>query len=730
MASPITGSVESVKSKALSFWKQLETTHSETPPNINSNSNATSSTPNTPKFKVNPQVNQLQQSVSSPSSPSKRHTFSTLFLDDHNDLQNRKPKHDSMAMGANNHTAESSETTEKTPFAFWRKLDGVSPGKKSVESPSATSSSPQKVPRKEGSNAFLREYSVDEILQHNSVVSCWVSTRSRVYDFTSILLQYAKSSHLTPLQAVNELCNINTTGPLAYIIAACASHLCIGRVVNTPDLEITTQTKPHGDFPMRSEYNREQVMVHDLYNDCWIILGTRIYNITPLVSAYVKDLLIQPTEGVEDFFNQPERLLGDLIYYFAAHMYIGDLVPKIYTMEEVSEHNNERDCWVVVDTKVYNITKYLQTPDHIPFDMQMAGKNITQRLIEADIDKDSMQKLFGHRYFLGEIEVPHLSNGKQSNTSAQSTLSTSHSASSLHTNTSTISPLVSSPSTPTPSHNSNHTVPRSAIPPISFPIPIPANSEPTPGSPTLARSPSHGSPVTRQPSTLLNNRDFRAETRKIWERSVAQLPVATDIPRLAPYIDIEGRPLTPGGPKQTVSDVLLAVSNLVFGLEETRENAQILQQLHHRIPEADDQSVFSKQFPKFILEDLGDENRVVRVLKGINQAIIAPSVIELKLSMCPKLPFKDVSGGWIVHVRRRESGAVVVSHSRKQEHMDKRKEEEYFEFTWVLTMVFDGLLSSMTEITLQIENLRFGEHTTEAKKEEYTTVFKPYMTSS
>lgn len=32
---------------------------------------------------------------------------------------------------------------------------------------------------------------------------------------------------------------------------------------------------------------------------------------------------------------------------------------KTYTREEVALHNSEDDCWVIIDCKVYNVTKYI-----------------------------------------------------------------------------------------------------------------------------------------------------------------------------------------------------------------------------------------------------------------------------------------------------------------------------------------------------------------------------------
>lgn len=38
-------------------------------------------------------------------------------------------------------------------------------------------------------------------------------------------------------------------------------------------------------------------------------------------------------------------------------------VEKLITLEEIKSHNTAKNCWIIVDTKVYDITKFIEAHD-------------------------------------------------------------------------------------------------------------------------------------------------------------------------------------------------------------------------------------------------------------------------------------------------------------------------------------------------------------------------------
>ncbi|KAJ1495064.1 cytochrome b5-like heme/steroid binding domain-containing protein [Baffinella frigidus] len=67
------------------------------------------------------------------------------------------------------------------------------------------------------------------------------------------------------------------------------------------------------------------------------------------------------------------------------------------TMEEVMKHSSPEDAWIVIDGKVYNISKYISASSHpgsAPVLKHFAGKDATEAF--AEHHKGSKGKLIQH----------------------------------------------------------------------------------------------------------------------------------------------------------------------------------------------------------------------------------------------------------------------------------------------------------------------------------------------
>ncbi|GLU07918.1 hypothetical protein SLE2022_248570 [Rubroshorea leprosula] len=77
---------------------------------------------------------------------------------------------------------------------------------------------------------------------------------------------------------------------------------------------------------------------------------------------------------------------------------------KVYTLAEVSEHNTPKDCWLVIDGKVYNVTKFLE--DHPGGDevlLSSTGKDATDDF--EDVGHSSTAKAMMDEYYVGDINT-------------------------------------------------------------------------------------------------------------------------------------------------------------------------------------------------------------------------------------------------------------------------------------------------------------------------------------
>ncbi|KAK4768513.1 hypothetical protein SAY87_003654 [Trapa incisa] len=81
----------------------------------------------------------------------------------------------------------------------------------------------------------------------------------------------------------------------------------------------------------------------------------------------------------------------------------GDGGGKVYTLAEVSEHNTSKDCWLVIDGKVYDVTKFLE--DHPGGDevlLTSTGKDATEDF--EDVGHSTSARKMLDDFYVGEID--------------------------------------------------------------------------------------------------------------------------------------------------------------------------------------------------------------------------------------------------------------------------------------------------------------------------------------
>ncbi|KAJ4757454.1 Cytochrome b5 [Rhynchospora pubera] len=77
---------------------------------------------------------------------------------------------------------------------------------------------------------------------------------------------------------------------------------------------------------------------------------------------------------------------------------------KVYTLSEVSEHNTNKDCWLIINGKVYDVTKFLE--DHPGGDdvlISSTGKDATDDF--EDVGHSTTARAMMDEYYVGDIDT-------------------------------------------------------------------------------------------------------------------------------------------------------------------------------------------------------------------------------------------------------------------------------------------------------------------------------------
>ncbi|CAL0302765.1 unnamed protein product [Lupinus luteus] len=76
---------------------------------------------------------------------------------------------------------------------------------------------------------------------------------------------------------------------------------------------------------------------------------------------------------------------------------------SVYTLAEISEHNTSKDCWLLIDGKVYNVTKFLDDhPGGGDVLLSSTGKDATDDF--EDVGHSTGARAMLDEFYVGDID--------------------------------------------------------------------------------------------------------------------------------------------------------------------------------------------------------------------------------------------------------------------------------------------------------------------------------------
>jgi len=248
------------------------------------------------------------------------------------------------------------------------------------------------------------------------------------------------------------------------------------------------------------------------------------------------------------------------------------------------------------------------------------------------------------------------------------------------------------------------------------------------------------------------------ETRDTWERHLDRLPVSIDVPRLVmkmKIIDKNGQLVLDGNQnqktepipgelpltkQQLIKKILLVLAN------QLGEDEQVIQEQYNTYVK-DNAGDIPGPLNRFLKNVMGEENKVVKVLKACNQSILAPAVVRLKLKIAKKLPYKDMRGAWSIAIHVNQNDLIVFH--RKNEiswnpnpnptlfqrdsggdvnlFSNPMNSEDDFKFAWELSLKFDRQMQQLYSVSLAINSVEFDDSMPTHKRLQILSVMRDYF---
>jgi len=173
-------------------------------------------------------------------------------------------------------------------------------------------------------------------------------------------------------------------------------------------------------------------------------------------------------------------------------------------------------------------------------------------------------------------------------------------------------------------------------------------------------------------------------------------------------------------------DVLITLVSLLEGEEKSQKVRESYYKYISHSVDLHDKDI-SAELKVFLNEVLGEDSPTVRVLKACNQAIIAPAVTQMSISLRDTMGIKD-GLGWNIRIAVNASD-VTVTHWKRQKHVPKKPptDPELFDFEWELSISFDRNIDKITSFSFLLKEVKFHESASKTQQDEIKCILNDYF---
>ena len=183
-------------------------------------------------------------------------------------------------------------------------------------------------------------------------------------------------------------------------------------------------------------YTMEEVAQHSTRDDCWIVVGDGVYDVTDFMEVHPGGIgMLKMVAGKDATQHFQEMHRPEILTTIGAAYRIGaleggvpteaqsagvepsvalsvdakdDVATAVYTLDDVAAHATRDDCWIAVEGGVYDVTDFMEVhPGGIGMLKMVAGKDATQHFQE--MHRPEILATIGAAYRIGTLVSPETS---------------------------------------------------------------------------------------------------------------------------------------------------------------------------------------------------------------------------------------------------------------------------------------------------------------------------------